>query len=166
MRQYDMHEFFNWQGQLDANIHALHQVSYETTWRKRILAFLIELGEFANETRCFKFWSFKGPAAKEVILEEYIDGLHFIMSLGIYLHFDATKPVEVHAYQATSLSDALLDVYQKGANLVDNMNIGYYSNVLAAFLGLSALLNFSYEDLQKAYQAKLKINYQRQVNKY
>ncbi len=48
---------------------------------KRDLALTIELAELANETRCFKYWSSKGPSEREVILEEFVDSIHFLLSL-------------------------------------------------------------------------------------
>ena len=44
------------------------------------MALLVER-ELANETRSFKFWSTKGPSANEIILEEYVDSIHFLLSL-------------------------------------------------------------------------------------
>src|SRR5699024_11074132 len=49
----------------------------------KYLALLVELGELANETRCFKFWSKKPGSDRAVILEEFVDNLHFILLLGI-----------------------------------------------------------------------------------
>ena len=53
----------------------------------------MEIAELANETRCFKFWSNKGPSAKNTILEEYADCLHFLLTIGLdkgfnYLNFN------------------------------------------------------------------------------
>lgn len=46
---------------------------------KNIVELLVEIGELANETRCFKYWSNKKPSSKEVIIDEYADC--FIMTL-------------------------------------------------------------------------------------
>ena len=46
-----------------------------------ILACLVELGEYANETRCFKHWSKKEPSHKNIRIMEYIDCLHFFLSI-------------------------------------------------------------------------------------
>ena len=56
--------------------------------KRKMLALLVEIGELANETRCFKYWSNKPASEREVILEEYVDGLHFILSIGIDLGID------------------------------------------------------------------------------
>ena len=70
---------------MDQDIASRHKVSYESTFAERVLALLVELGEFANETRCFKYWSEKPPSPKERILDEYADALHFFLSLGVML---------------------------------------------------------------------------------
>ncbi len=61
--------------------------------KKKMLALLVEIGELANETRCFKYWSNKPASEREVILEEYVDGLHFILSIGIDLGIDKKLPI-------------------------------------------------------------------------
>ncbi|MDA6141611.1 dUTPase, partial [Escherichia coli] len=66
---------------------------------KRLLAFIVELGECAQEHRGFKYWSkdqqprtkaVRVPAMMEEdkeyynpLLEEYVDGLHFVLELGL-----------------------------------------------------------------------------------
>lgn len=52
-----------------------------------ILAMMVEVGEMANEIRCFKHWSSKPASDKSVILEEYIDVLHFFLSIANQLGF-------------------------------------------------------------------------------
>ena len=65
--------------------------------KRKMLALLVEIGELANETRCFKYWSNKPASEREVILEEYVDGLHFILSIGIDLGIDKTSySINVH----------------------------------------------------------------------
>ena len=62
------------QAELDQRIADNHHVSYETTRERRILALLVEIGEFANATRCFKYWSNKPSEAQDIVLDEYVDG--------------------------------------------------------------------------------------------
>lgn len=47
----------------------------------RCLAFQVEVAELANEVRSFKHWSNKPRSEHEVILEEFADGLHFLLSI-------------------------------------------------------------------------------------
>lgn len=164
---YDLSDLFTKQAALDQEINERHQVSYETTGKERVLAFLVELGELANETRSFKYWSLKGPSPKDVILEEYSDGLHFIMSLGILLGFDKTKPVVVYEFaEETNVTSALLSVYLSASRLIEDLNLAVYPAVLTRFLGLGKKLGFTYEDVKAGYLKKLAINYERQDRAY
>ena len=74
---------FDAQKALDATIHEQHQTNYAKTHDDRVLALLVELGELANTTRCFKFWSLKGSEVEAIVLDEYADALHFLLSIGI-----------------------------------------------------------------------------------
>ena len=82
----DLTDLYVKQRELDEEIARNHNVTYESTRNKRTLSLLVELGEFANSTRTFKYWSNKGPSEKAVVMDEYADGLHFLLSLGIPLH--------------------------------------------------------------------------------
>ena len=63
----------------------------------RILALFTEVGEFANATRCFKYWSIKPSESHERLLDEYVDILFFWLSIGNTMKF-TTREVE-KAYQ-------------------------------------------------------------------
>ena len=104
------------QKELDEEIASLHQVSYESTHARRLLALLVEFGEFANETRCFKYWSLKGPGPKERILDEYADGLHFFLSLGIPLGVTSFR--RELTKKDVDPTIAILEVYEKAARLL------------------------------------------------
>lgn len=52
-----------------------------------ILAAMVELSEMANEIKCFKHWSKKPSSERNVILEEYVDVLHFFLSIANQLGF-------------------------------------------------------------------------------
>lgn len=60
---------------------------------EKLLALQVEVSELANATRCFKYWSMKGPEQRERLLEEYADVLHFFLSVGLALGF-TPKEVE------------------------------------------------------------------------
>lgn len=153
------------QQELDADIHKRHNTSYQKTMRERTMAFLVELGEFANEIRCFKFWSLKGPSSKDVILEEYSDGVHFVLSLGLAIGYDINtdfKPVS----SDKSLTEDFLDVYSKACEFKNNVSFTSYKALFESFLGLSVKLGYSENDIKNAYLKKNEVNHKRQENNY
>ena len=78
MKKHPLNLIFKKQLELDTHIHKNHNITYQDVETERVIALAVELGELANEVRCFKFWSLKKPSAKEIILEEYVDGIPFI----------------------------------------------------------------------------------------
>lgn len=157
-------ELFPLQASLDEEIASLHNVSYESTFDKRVLALLVELGEFANETRCFKYWSLKSPSEKEVILDEYADGMHFFLSLGIPLGVSTFS--HRFSIREKDLSKAVVDVYEKVSNLHAHYDPQHYAVAFGAFLNLLPLLGYEGDDAILAYKKKLSVNHKRQADKY
>ncbi len=50
---------FKMQKELDSYIESNHNLANHDLFDDKYLALLVEIGELANETRCFKFWSNK-----------------------------------------------------------------------------------------------------------
>ena len=126
---------------------------------------LVELGEFANETRTFKFWSLKGPSAKEIIMDEYADAIHFFLSLGLTIGIDSFSH-EFGGEEFKDLTCAIMDVYQKVVDFSRNFDKEAYEIAFHAYLDLLPRLGYNGEDMLEAYKKKLHVNYVRQENKY
>ena len=158
-------KLYEMQAELDREIHLNHNTGYEQTFNRRLMAILVELGEFANETRCFKYWSLKGPSAHEIVLEEYIDGIHFILSLGISI--GSSKELEfTPIVSEDNLTDVFLKVYQLASDFKMNHTVEDYKVLFETYLGLGMKLGFNEEMIIDAYIKKNSINHERQNNAY
>ena len=155
---------FALQKELDEEIAASHHVDYESTFSRRTLALLVELGEFANETRCFKYWSYKEPSPKEVILDEYADGLHFLLSLGIPL--GVSEYTHHFHVREKDLSKAIIQVYEDVAKLHADYTVENYAKAFADYLNIIPLFDYSSEEVVEAYLKKLGTNHKRQQEHY
>lgn len=152
------------QAALDEDIAFRHKVTYESTFTERVLALLVELGEFANETRCFKYWSEKPASPKERILDEYADALHFFLSLGVML---GAKEYTHHFHvREKDASQAIVLVYRKVGDLYEHFDADHYLAAFSAFLNLIPLFGYSVTEVEAAYLNKLGVNYQRQEAHY
>lgn len=161
----DFNHLFKLQKELDEKIEHKHNLKEERLIERKILALLVEIGELANETRCFKFWSVKPPSPRDVILEEYVDGLHFLLSLGHELHIEKLPDMRAKKKE-TSLTDLFLKVYQKSAKLKEYLSIQSYIDLFNDYVTLGNALGFAEEDIVSAYLAKNKVNHQRQNQGY
>jgi dimeric dUTPase (all-alpha-NTP-PPase superfamily) len=152
------------QAKLDAHIQSQHQVTYASTREKRLLALLVEIGEMINETKTFKFWSKKPSAAKEIILDEYADGLHFFLSLGIEVQ--SQKNTYTINQLTGNLTQATLQVFHDVSVLIRSWSKDLFEKAFQAYLDLIPLLEFNSEEVIDAYFKKLGVNYTRQQNHY
>ncbi len=151
------------QKQLDEYITANHNLQTSDLINHKILALLVEVGELANETRCFKFWSSKAPSSKTVILEEYVDGLHFILSLGLDLGFRFSLEQVGGEY---SQLEAFLSVYSSIERFRNRLDNESYQQMFKEFLTLGETLGFNSEEIQKSYHKKNEVNFERQDQGY
>ncbi|RCW66341.1 dUTP diphosphatase [Saliterribacillus persicus] len=157
-------ELFKMQAKLDLYIAETHQLENEDVFDKKILALLVEIGELANETRCFKFWSLKPASEDEVIAEEYVDGVHFILSLGLDLGIQEMQiEVENHDKDLTGLFHSVFDLVLELKHQKSKVK---YKDLFHTYLQLGAALGLSSLDIQNAYINKNEINYERQNSGY
>lgn len=157
-------EMYQKQLELDNEIASNHHISYEETKDKRLLALLVELGEFANATRTFKFWSFKPSESKERVLDEFADGLHFLLSLGLAYNY-VVDSIEVEE-EKIDLTDAILKSYHYINEFYNSRTLINYLKMFQGYLKILASLGYSWDDAYSAYFTKLAENHHRQETNY
>lgn len=162
----NLSKLFELQHNLDIRILKEHNLYDQPLFSKKILALQVEISELANETRCFKFWSNKGPSLKEKILEEYVDCLHFILSLGLEKKF-SKDIIDVQLREDESeLTKRFINIYVDINDFIVCPTLDNYKTLFEDFLSLGASLGFSLTDVEEAYFAKNKINHVRQDTGY
>lgn len=160
----DLRKLFAKQEELDLLIAEKRGVSYASTMEERILALFTELGELANATRCFKYWSGKGPDSEDKIKEEYADGLHFLLSLGVALKIRRT--VYVAAKGNKSLTRNFLLAYEAVSDLIGRPSKKNYARAMLRYLGLGLSLGLNRKEIVESYLKKREINIARQESGY
>lgn len=160
----DLQKLFGIQSELDKRINKEHGLEEKNLIPYKILALQVELGELANETRCFKFWSTKEASPKEVILEEYVDCLHFILSIGLDSGFENIE------FRSLDDSNDIIDqfriVFSHTVKLQQEPVRESYEELFDHFILLGNMLGFADEEVYEAYLDKNKINHQRQDEGY
>lgn len=164
MMRLKIDDLIPYQQQLDQRIFDIHDTDRPATMQSRLLALLVELGEFANETRCFKFWSVKGPSEKDVLAEEFGDGLHFFLSLGIDLDDDGSDIEAI--FVEGSGTDKFLALYDAVVIFGRNANLDTYREAFGLFFGLANNFGLNNEDIREHYLKKNEINHSRQDHNY
>jgi dimeric dUTPase (all-alpha-NTP-PPase superfamily) len=167
------------QNLLDNKIRQTKLVSGDTS-QKKIIAFKVEFGEFLNEHRGFKFWSEDQEprtheskhigwsngvpeySNKNPLLEEYVDGFHFILSIGLERKYSKF----IHAFEMTqeipdSIHDLSEDIFNNPIN-----SAGKWLQLLEHYLLVGYKVGFTDKQIYEAYLKKNHINHNRQANGY
>ena len=152
------------QKELDERIRKEHKLVNANLMEEKMLAFQVELGELANETRCFKYWSLKPASSREVILEEYVDGIHFLLSIGIDLNkTDVTvAPLESNV----NLTKQFVILFELSSRFSKTKNAEDFISLFQQYLLLGKQLNFTTVEIEEAYIGKNQVNHQRQSEGY
>jgi len=157
-------KLFELQKELDQHIENEHpRAEGASRHKEKVLAQLVELGELANETRCFKFWSHKPESKPWVILEEYVDGIHFLLSLGLEMDI---KKFEIESSKSSGLTEHFLGLFNAFSILYIAFSPKAYSAAFSAYIGLGEMLGFTWEEIEEAYFQKNAVNHQRQEESY
>lgn len=162
--QLKVKDLYDLQDGLDQEIFNKFSLTREETSIRRRLALLVELGECVNETRCFKFWSMKGASPSDVILEEYADGIHFLLSLGIDLQDPSETIDSIKA--SDNLTEAYLNMYALCLDFNKHFDLEHYYHCFAYYLGIAEQLGYSAEEIREHYLMKNKENHHRQDTNY
>ncbi len=161
----NVEKLYSMQAGLDRHIEEKHDLISEDLFDRKMLALLVELGELANETRCFKFWSLKPASDKSVILEEFVDGIHFILSLGLEAGF-RIQGDQLTTTQENSITEQFLKIYGTIHAFRANKTAQLYDELFKAYLALAVMLGFTEKEIEQAYIEKNEVNYERQQNGY
>lgn len=157
-------ELFEIQRKLDAEIEKKHPVAEgDDRLADRVLALLVEIGELANELpEVFKFWSNK-KNNYEKALEEYVDGIHFLLSIGLVEGPEKLNDPPI-LVKNKSVRDCFLDIYEEVSEI--EWSVDAYVRAFYRYVELGEKLGFTWEQIESAYMAKNAINHQRQETGY
>ncbi|MGG3987704.1 dUTP diphosphatase [Bacillus smithii] len=190
----NLKKLFDMQKKLDEKIlERFPHLRNEDLLPKKILALQVELGELCNCWRGFKFWSNDQAPRTRItkadieyfdktgkvrwkennpLLEEFVDVLHFLLSIGLELNVD---PTEIRGiYERGSLIEqfnAVFDCVSRFWNRVDRgfsyeEQVEWYVWTFKGFIVLGHMLGFSWDQIEQAYMKKNAENHARQANGY
>ena len=115
-------------------------------FEKNCIEFLVEFGEFVNETKCFKYWTIKKPKMEDVY-EELADCITMILTMYYVLKMDITDLKEHH--KSTNVLEVINYIYSQGSNLMTKINEDLVKDILANLFYLAELLELDKEEIYR-----------------
>lgn len=98
------------------------------------------------------------------LLEEYVDCLHFILSIGNDLNIEGIMPRKIYRTDITFVLNEMFEVIGKLRNI--HVRNNEYQWLINEFINLGEMLSFTWEQIEQAYYDKNKINHERQESGY
>nr|WP_260858066.1 dUTP diphosphatase [Bacillus sp. FJAT-22090] len=99
------------------------------------------------------------------MLEEYVDSIHFLLSLGIEKGFNDLKEWPVGNVDG-NLTKLFLLTNEAILTFLTNTTKSAYEKIWTLYGAIAEKLGFSNEDVLQAYISKNETNYERQKNGY
>lgn len=194
-------QMYEMQKELDAKIIREKGLEGQDLLPNTVLALQVEIAELANEWRGFKHWSNDreprtaafslvkpsematqqedGTWVRNALLEEYVDCLHFFLSIArqlellaedLYVWEDIVEGETVIIFSellhnvGLILADELVEI---GIQDINAWRREHFRAALYIFYALGEQrLGFSFEQIAAAYAAKNAVNHERQSNGY
>jgi len=132
-------------------------------YQKNCIELLTEIGELANETKCFKYWSIKEPQ-REKVLDEYADCI--TMSL-TFIGYQNSKldnlPTPKNFNNILELFNFL---FEESTKLYHQYDEQVAKTIFQNLLEIKNFLNITEAQLQAACQAKQTIILERLNSNY
>ena len=122
-------------------------------FEKNCIELLVEISEFVNETKVFKYWSVKTPN-KDKMLEEYADVITMILT---FSELKNMKIKEKYKSYDMNLLDIIHELYSYSVKLRDDFNELIIEEIFSLVLDFGKKLNFSENDIIEAIKNKQKI---------
>ena len=118
---------------------------------QKILAFLHDLSEVSLESRCYLFWEKEEPVNHQQLLENYLEGLTMLMSIGYELRIDSIKNhTEIPENQ--DLYSLFFKIYQSILNVQKQYSSEDYQNTIDDYFTLGFKLGIDIDEIIDNYQ--------------
>lgn len=103
---------------------------------------------------------------KNPLLEEYVDCLHFILSIGLELVINPTLDWDDITTNESDITRKFLDITSRILEVDQWKNTDSWKLLFEEFYLLGKMLGFTWEQVEKAYFKKNQINHARQESGY
>ena len=131
-------------------------------FKKNKLELIVEIAEFANETKCFKYWT-KKKMNKELVLEEFADCI--IMTLCLY-HYYNLELSDTKYFLLDDINDTFGRLFTLSSTLYFTDDTNSLKEILFQLVNLTSKLGLTNDELVEACLSKINKDTERLLNEY
>jgi len=105
-----------------------------------------------------------GNSFENPLLEEYVDCLHFLLSIGLENEIGTFTGDELMPIKMGTIEFQFITLFKATVTFLED--ISYYQEMWELFLGLGEMLGFTWDEIEQAYLQKNAENHRRQAEGY
>ncbi|MFL0247639.1 dUTP diphosphatase [Candidatus Clostridium stratigraminis] len=144
----NLQKLYDYQNKLDEEIQSKIDTQGKLLLYQKLLALEVKVGELANETKCFHYWTSRKIQARKRILEKYIEAIYLILSIGVEKGFTETDfEVKEVEYE---LTENFLNLFVDMNDFMVCSSKDHYITIIEDLLSLSLFLGFTEDDILNA----------------
>lgn len=173
----DLATLYEAQAKLDADIIEKKHLQGKNLLPNKMLALNVELGELSQEVQGeWKYWKEHTIRDDKRVLDEFVDVLHFALSVGNEYGYVAARRMIGNTQRAVTINEQLIATFDSvndfwksigGWLTTDDLSKFYsYENMIEKILELGNMLGFTDDQIETAYFKKNAINHERQEADY
>ena len=139
----------------------IKKYNHDELVKKNKLELLVEIGELANETRCFKYWS-KKEINNDLVKAEYADCI--IMTLCFFNYLNISLDEVKYYKDDKNILDLFFDIYNLSSNFSFSEKKELIIEILIKLINLGYILGFNDDDIIESCLNKIRIDRERLMN--
>ncbi|QAA30448.1 dUTP diphosphatase [Clostridium manihotivorum] len=147
----NLNKFFTRQKELNKTLILDPNLNDYKLRQRKFLELQIKIGALAEDTKCYKYWVEKdAKLVKASILDNYINCLSSILTIGIYEKYDEIEELIIKPNDYC-LSDQFLNLFIDVNDLIISPSKDHYETLLDDYLSLGISLCFSEKEIEELF---------------
>lgn len=136
---------------------------FNTLFNKNCIGLLVELGEFVNETKVFKYWSIKN-INRDLMLEEYADTIISILVFYNMLNLEIKDPINY--LKTNDILELFNYLFNQTSKLMNNFSADLVIDIFNNLFYVKELLNIKEDEIIETVIKKQRIIEERLNSEY
>lgn len=148
----DIKHIYEKEKQINALFRKIYDYSDPEIFSRHVLELSIEIGEFAYETKCFKYWKPEEEIDIEKVLFEYADCLMIILSFCDLANIDIGNLPEVYEKNIIKQFNKLFELSPKIDMVLQEKLL---LEILSNLLNVTTFLDYTEEEIEEYCDIKM-----------
>jgi len=147
---------------LDSHFDQKYLATEPLLFEKNCVELTVEISEFVNETKCFKYWTIK-PMKKDEVIEEAADVMMMLLYFYNHLNIDEIKIAKI---ESNDIIQDINHIFYLSTTIMDDCDRKVLDEIAGYLIGILAKLGLDEKNLLEMCEKKIQKVEQRLKENY